>query len=460
MKRHLWCVVGALVLIGVLGVSPGVAADTGKIAYMAIPYLNEEIFVMNADGTGQVDLTNNEQFDCWPSWSPDGSRIAYVHETVGSASGYDMEIWVMNADGTGQTRLTFNNAVDYMPVWSPDGSKIAWESNHAYEGVEGYDSSAPCDIWVMNADGSDQTRLTVDGGHYPTWSPDGPRIAFSHGGGIWVMNGDGTDQAPLTVDGINQGINTPRWSPDGTRIAFSVWADSKSGVWVANADGTDPTFLTSGSQSTWSPDGSWIAFYRDSYIWTIHADGSGETVVLEGDCPSWGPSGSAAPTAAFTSLPAAPLQRETVTFTDGSSDTDGTIAGCSWDFGDGGTATETNPQHAYATAGTYTVTLTVTDDDGLVGSETATITVRAPVTATDDLTTAVDTLGLPVAIERGLLDKLAAAEAQFDQGKVVPARQMLLAFVAQVNGQRGKVLAPAQADALIAEAQRINASIS
>jgi hypothetical protein len=72
----------------------------------------------------------------------------------------------------------------------------------------------------------------------------------------------------------------------------------------------------------------------------------------------------------------------------------------------------------------------------------------------------VDGLGLPAAVEQGLLDKLAAAQKQIDQGRVVPARQVLLAFVAQVNGQRGKALTPARADALIAEAQRIVAAIS
>ena len=105
---------------------------------------------MNADGSGQTRLTNNEEIDRNPSWSPDGEKIAFNSIRDGNE-----EIYIMNADGSGQTRLTNNSASDDIdPTWSPDGEKIAFASS----------SDGNFGIYIMNsADGSDVTRLTADG---------------------------------------------------------------------------------------------------------------------------------------------------------------------------------------------------------------------------------------------------------------------------------------------------------
>ena len=252
----------------------------GMIAFESYRNGNAEIYVMNADGSGQTNLTNNSGNESSPVWSPDGSKLAFSSDRDGNA-----EIYVMNADGSGQTRLTNNTATDGEPAWSPDGSKIAFNSDRDGS-VDVYE------IYVMNADGTSQTRLTnnttVD--IRPAWSPDGSKIAFdSDRDGnleIYVMNANGSGQANLTNNPANDA--TAAWSPDGTKIAFDSYRDNPSQAenYVMNADGTGQTNLSNsnstdeGSQA-WSPDGAKIVFHSSlagNYeIYVRNADGSGVT---------------------------------------------------------------------------------------------------------------------------------------------------------------------------------------
>ena len=129
-----------------------VSADNGKIAFAR----DGEIYVMNPDGTGQTNITNNSVTDREPAWSPDATRIAFESSRDGTP-----EIYVMNADGTGQTRLTNNIVFDQDPDWSPDGTKIAFESSR----------DGNVEIYAMNADGTGQTNLTNNAAHDvgPDW---------------------------------------------------------------------------------------------------------------------------------------------------------------------------------------------------------------------------------------------------------------------------------------------------
>ena len=233
-------------LSGAAASEAGTLAADGRIAFSTNRDGNYEVYVMNADGSGQTRLTNEAASDFAgpgsPVWSPDGSKIAFKTARHGN-----WEVNVMNADGSGQTRLTNHPDIDIYPAWSPDGKRIAFQSWR--------DGGAP-EVYVMNADGSGQTRLTnnsvFDGS--PAWSPDGTKIAFASARGwnlnveVYVMNADGSAQTNLTNH--TAADRPPAWSPDGSKIAFASDRDGgKFEIYVMNADGSAQTRLTNNPAS-------------------------------------------------------------------------------------------------------------------------------------------------------------------------------------------------------------------
>ena len=137
---------------------------------------NWEIYVMDADGGNQQNLTNNPSDDRYPSWSPDGKRIAFVSDRDGHVMDGRRtdEIYVMDANGGNPQNLTNDPNDEWSPSWSPDGKRIAFASDRE-EPLRYFD------IYVMDADGQNQQRLTNDprDDRDPSWSPDGERIIFS-----------------------------------------------------------------------------------------------------------------------------------------------------------------------------------------------------------------------------------------------------------------------------------------
>jgi len=243
-------------------------ADT-RIAFVAFPSGNPEIYVVNADGSGQQNLTNHPEWDLSPAWSPDGARIAFESHRDG-----DYDIYVMNADGSGLLKLTDNSTADVDPAWSPDGRRIA------FDGANG--------VCFMNSDGSDLSCPSGDPtSGAPTWSPDGTKMAFqSCADGnyeIYVMNVDGSGKLNRTSNAADD--YEPEWSSDGTRIAFVSERDGNREIYSMNPDGSGQTNLTQTSWGehwlTWSPDSTKIAF--TSYvtwpapIFVMNADGTGQT---------------------------------------------------------------------------------------------------------------------------------------------------------------------------------------
>ena len=238
--------------------SPTWSPDGTQIAFHSYRDGDWDIFVMNADGTNRRRLTHSSASDAFPAWSPDGTQITFHSHRYG-----DWDVFVMNANGTNLRRLTDNNASDRSPTWSPDGTQIAFVSDRA-----GND-----EIYVMDADGEDEylRRLTDNSAsdRSPTWSPDGRRIAFrSYRDGDWdifVMNANGTNLRRLTHSWASD--QSPAWPPDGTQIAFQSSRDGDWDIFVMNANGTNLRRLTNNSASdqapAWSPGGTQIAFHYD-----------------------------------------------------------------------------------------------------------------------------------------------------------------------------------------------------
>lgn len=199
----------------------------------------------------------------------------------------NLEIYSMNADGTEQVRLTTTSEGESRPVLSPDGTKIVYQRLEAPAGN--------FEIFVMNADGSNQIRLTENAieDSLPVWSPDGTKIAFNSkrddtNADIHVMNADGSNVVNLTNATSPAAEDaSPAWSPDGTKIAFHSRRDGPTNeeIYVMDVDGSDPLRLTNDAALDifpyWSPDGTKLTFtaLRDGNqeIYLMNSDGSDET---------------------------------------------------------------------------------------------------------------------------------------------------------------------------------------
>ncbi len=389
-------------------------AGSSKIVFISNREGNAEIYSMNADGSGLIRLTTNASNDDHPRWSPDGTKILFQSDRDNPETG-SADIYVMNADGTGQTRLTSDVADDSAAVWSPDGNKIVFQSlrNGLYY-----------QVYVMSADGTNQVNVSggIAADYQPSWSPDGSKIAFAsdrdHAGTpcIYVMNANGLNQTRLTFGSEPFRDEQPAWSRDATKLAFVSTRDSVVVTWQEtddeggilnrsrvdinkevykmNTDGSSQVRLTNTLESDdspyWSPDGTQIIFRsdreRDAYdpsqqLWTMNADGTGQTLISSNEfgdySPSWNTSAANQPPIANPGGPYSGIVAQNVPFDgSGSFDPDGAIASYSWSFGDGGAGgTGAVPTHTYTSAGTYTVTLTVTDNLGAQASANTSITI-------------------------------------------------------------------------------------
>jgi Tol biopolymer transport system component/N-acetylneuraminic acid mutarotase len=263
---------------------------------------NQDIYTIGADGRSLARLTDAPAEDFLPYWSPDGRQLAFLSTRDGNA-----DLFVMAADGSGQANLTRSPADEtygcfffaYNP-WSPDGKRLAF---NRYETASPGGQGPEATLYVMNADGTAQTRLGA--GTFAGWSPDGASILTfvgdERGTTLALVRADGGGATTLlTLPGqIPQGF--PVWSPDGQSIAFTADRGGQDVLYIMRRDGTGVTALTTGPcdglyGTAWWPDGPRNAFVRGcpdlkAELYVINADDTGLVRLAERRAlhPVWSP---------------------------------------------------------------------------------------------------------------------------------------------------------------------------
>jgi TolB protein len=207
--------------------------------------LNSDIYIMNADGSGLKRITREPTLDRMPSWSPDGTKIAFMKDERAIQEPETRDIYTIRVDGTDLRQLT-DEGLDEYPAWSTGGKTVAFSRLTEANGR----------IYSVNAQGGGLRKLTDPSQGFwdsePSWSPDSTKIAFTRVPGkrpnrpdVFTMNSDGTNTRKLTAK--TEGAYSPDYSPDGKRIVFVGWEGGNK-LAVMNTDGTNVRRLTPDSK--------------------------------------------------------------------------------------------------------------------------------------------------------------------------------------------------------------------
>jgi Tol biopolymer transport system component len=281
----------ASLALGAGGSDAAFPGKDGLIAFDGSRTGDDEIYTMHSDGTHRDSVTNNDAQDQWPTISPNGRTVIYASDR----KSHQYDLYSSHLDGSHLRRLTKNPGGDLLGSFSPNGKRIVFES----------DRSFPSDIFVMNANGSHQRRLTHDTKFYdefPVVSPNGKLIAFTRATPadleyqICVMRSDGSHLRQLTHlprDGYE-----PAFTPNGNRIVF----ETGGGIDVMHVDGSHRQKLIRTSKADFSPSvspsGDLIVFVSAGFnsrteLRTAHIDGSHVRRLTDNKFnelnPNWGP---------------------------------------------------------------------------------------------------------------------------------------------------------------------------
>ena len=273
----------------------------GRIAFVRIQDgTDREILSMKGDGSGTLQLTDNEDEDYSPAWSANGKRIAFISERTGNP-----DLFIMKADGTGVQQVTDTPDEEAAPAWSPFGTRIAYSLDPNFTDRE---------IFTIGTDGTHRFKLTKNNfaeDTNPAWSPRGKRIVFQSDFNpltivgdleISTIKPDGTGLKQVTDNAVPD--FQPNWAPDNSRIVFVRQPPGVlDEIFTIRPDGTHPLRLTNDTiedlSPCYSPNGGRIAFTsqgRDGFDRDVFAMSSGGSNIVNltpndlfDDRPDWQP---------------------------------------------------------------------------------------------------------------------------------------------------------------------------
>jgi Tol biopolymer transport system component len=269
---------------------PDSVALVGKIVFTCFDGSFDQICIMNADGSGQRQLTNEAATHFYPSLAADGESIVFSSNRDGN-----FEIYRMNANGGDLAQLTDNLGSLYAAEVSPNGRRIVFTA----------EGGGKQNIWLMRIDGSNPRALTDSGSDIdPTWSPDGEKIAFVSAregrNQIYVMSADGQNPRPIAASILPRPGGRLDWSPDGQWLGAYGGPEGQREVYLVHVSSGEVIQMTNGGDNlapSFSPDGGWIVFtsFRtgNNDLFVLSLDGQGPyritNRILADWQPRWGP---------------------------------------------------------------------------------------------------------------------------------------------------------------------------
>ncbi len=257
------------------------APKTPKIVFESWRDGNGEIYIMNADGSNQKNLTRSNARDGSPAWSPTGRHIAFHSDRDGIR-----DIYIMDPDGKNVRKVLKNLTYREYPTWSPDGKMLAYTRSEDW-------SICIADIEKRTEESVVPTNIV---GGFSDWSPNGSEIVFIFSSPsdyrIRIINIKTRKQTELPLPpNIPPPHEQPRffhfpsWSPAGDKIAFSWW---KEGIHIMNRDGKKVTKIASGAYPCWSPQGDQLLYASDKNIFRIDiSSGSKKLLARDGFDADW-----------------------------------------------------------------------------------------------------------------------------------------------------------------------------